>query len=41
LPAVDLMVHLKPAAGQADFPTLQRELLRLLGGLLRSGDRAS
>ena len=40
LPAMDLVVHLKPEAGAADFPTFRAELLRLLGGLL-SRDRAS
>lgn len=36
LPAKDLIVHLKPAARQADFKALEAELLRLLR---RVGDR--
>jgi ribonuclease P protein component len=40
LPAMDLVVHLKPEAGGADFATFRAELLRLLGGLL-ARDRAS
>jgi ribonuclease P protein component len=35
LPALDLVVHLKPEAGRSDFPGLEAELLRLLSGLLR------
>jgi ribonuclease P protein component len=34
LPALDLVVHLKPAAAGADFTTYRRELERLLGGVL-------
>jgi ribonuclease P protein component len=34
LPAMDLVVHLKPGAGGADFQSFRSELLRLLGGLL-------
>jgi ribonuclease P protein component len=34
LPAMDLVVHLKPEARQADFDALQAELLRLFSGLL-------
>ena len=34
LPPLDLVVHLKPAAAQASFEELRRELLRLLGRLL-------
>ena len=34
LPALDLVIHLKPEAGRSDFPGLRAELLRLLGGLL-------
>jgi ribonuclease P protein component len=34
LPALDLVVHLKPEAGRADFASFQAELLRLLGGVL-------
>ena len=30
LPSLDLVVHAKPPAGQADFPDLSRELERLL-----------
>ena len=33
LPAVDLLIHVKPPAAQADFATLQTEVLRLLGPL--------
>lgn len=34
LPALDLVMHLKPEAGKSDFRMLQAELLRLLSGLL-------
>lgn len=34
LPALDLVIHLKPEAGQADFQALRAELLRLWSGLL-------
>jgi len=34
LPALDLVVHLKPEAAGSDFAALRQELLRLLGGLL-------
>ena len=34
LPALDLVVHLKPEARQADFQALKAELLRLLSGVL-------
>jgi ribonuclease P protein component len=34
LPAMDLVVHLKPEAGGADFPSFRTELLRLLSGIL-------
>lgn len=34
LPALDLVVHLKPEARQADFEALKSELLRLLSGVL-------
>lgn len=34
LPALDLVVHLKPEARQADFQALEAELLRLLSGVL-------
>ncbi len=33
LPALDLIIHLKPEAGKADFQTLRAELLRLLSGV--------
>lgn len=33
LPALDLVVHLKPEAGKSDFPALRAELLRLFAGL--------
>jgi ribonuclease P protein component len=33
LPAVDLVIHLKPEARKSDFPALKAELLRLFGGL--------
>jgi ribonuclease P protein component len=33
LPALDLVIHLKPEAGKSDFPALCAELVRLLGGL--------
>ncbi|HEX4964896.1 MAG TPA: ribonuclease P protein component [Thermoanaerobaculia bacterium] len=33
LPALDLVVHLKPEAGGSDFAALRSELLRLLSGL--------
>lgn len=35
LPALDLVVHLKPEARASEFPAFKAELLRLLGGLLR------
>ena len=31
LPALDLVIHLKPEAGKSDFPALKAELLRLFG----------
>jgi ribonuclease P protein component len=34
LPALDLVVHLKPEARESDFAALQGELLRLLSGVL-------
>jgi len=34
LPALDLVVHLKPEARASDFAALQSELLRLLSGVL-------
>jgi ribonuclease P protein component len=40
LPALDLVIHLKPEAGRADFPTFQVELLRLLGGLVQKRETA-
>ena len=36
LPAMDLVVHVKPTAGAADFPALRQELERLLGSLKRA-----
>jgi len=33
LPALDLIIHLKPEAGGSDFPALRSELLRLLSGI--------
>lgn len=33
LPALDLVVHLKPGAGGCGFPALRAELLRLFSGL--------
>lgn len=33
LPALDLVIHLKPEAGKSDFRGLRSELLRILGGL--------
>jgi ribonuclease P protein component len=33
LPALDLVVHLKPEAGKSDFAALRAELLRLFSGL--------
>ncbi|HEV8582352.1 MAG TPA: ribonuclease P protein component [Thermoanaerobaculia bacterium] len=33
LPAVDMVIHLKPEAGKSDFPALRAELLRLFSGL--------
>ena len=44
LPAVDVVVHLKPESARADFASLQVELARLLGSLLpepRRDGRAS
>lgn len=35
LPALDVVVHLKPTAGAADFAAFQEELLRLFAGLPR------
>jgi len=35
LPAMDLVVHVKPAARQSDFPALRKELERLLRSLRR------
>ena len=33
---MDLVVHVKPTAGAADFPALRQELERLLGSLKRA-----
>jgi len=38
LPSLDLVVHLKPAAGPSDFRALREEMLRLLRPL-RGGER--
>jgi ribonuclease P protein component len=37
LPALDLVVHLKPEAGGADFRSLRTELLRLLSSVGQTG----
>ena len=34
LPSLDLVIHLKPEAGKADFRSYRADLMRLLGGLL-------
>jgi len=34
LPALDLVIHLKPEAREADFEALRSDLLRLLSGVL-------
>lgn len=36
LPSLDLVVHLKPSAGDSDFRSLRKEIVRLLRGLTRS-----
>lgn len=36
LPALDLVVHLKPEARGSDFEALRRELMRLFAGVLPS-----
>lgn len=36
LPAIDLVVHVKPAAGSAEFADLSRELKGMLTHLIRS-----
>ncbi|HEV7517554.1 MAG TPA: ribonuclease P protein component [Thermoanaerobaculia bacterium] len=41
LPAMDLVVHLKPEAGAADYPSFRAELLRLMAGLIGVRDKAS
>ena len=41
LPAFDLVVHVKPAAAQASFEQLQRELRGQLSNLLRKPEQAS
>lgn len=38
LPAVDLVVHLQPAAAGTDFETFREDLVRLLGRLAQRGD---
>jgi ribonuclease P protein component len=40
LPSLDLVVHLKPEAGGADFRTFRTELLRLLSGVLQKREHA-
>lgn len=40
LPALDLIIHLKPEAGGSDFPALRSELLRLLSGVRERRERA-
>jgi ribonuclease P protein component len=40
LPPMDLVVHLKPEAGAADFRSFRAELLRLLSGLLQKREPA-
>ena len=37
LPSLDLVIHLKPEAGKADFRSYRADLMRLLGGLLSPG----
>ena len=39
LPALDLVIHLKPEAGRSDFQALRVELLRLFSGLREKGER--
>jgi ribonuclease P protein component len=39
LPALDLVVHLKPEAGASDFPALRDELLRLFSSLRERRER--
>jgi ribonuclease P protein component len=39
LPLIDVVVHLKPAAAQADFNNLRSELERLFGTLLPAAER--
>lgn len=41
LPALDLVVHLRPSAGDSDFETLKQDLLRLFGPLEKQGRAAS
>ncbi len=40
LPPSDILVHLRPQAGQADFATLQREIVRLLTPMTRNDRQA-
>lgn len=40
LPAMDLVVHLKPTARGASFEEIEREILRLLSGVVRTQDGA-
>lgn len=39
LPALDLVVHLKPEAGGADFRSFRAELLRLLSGVVQNAPK--
>lgn len=41
LPAMDLVVHLQPAAAEASFAELRRELVGQLSSLLSKGRRAA
>jgi len=41
LPALDLVVHLKPEASAADFRTFRGEVLRLLSGVLPKREPAA
>ncbi len=39
LPPSDILVHLRPQAGEADFATLQKELIQLLSQLMEGNRR--
>ena len=41
LPALDLVIHLKPEAGASDFPSLREELLRLFASLRQRRERGA